>query len=43
VTSAALLPYLRPFPAELMEAHPVSMLVSSADNDGPALIEPIPA
>ena len=39
VDSAALLPFLRPLPAARMEAYPVSSLVSSAQNDGPALIE----
>jgi putative SOS response-associated peptidase YedK len=43
VDSATLLPYLRPLPAERMEAYPVSSLVSSPQNDGPALIEPVPA
>jgi putative SOS response-associated peptidase YedK len=43
VDSAALLPFLRPLPAERMEAYPVSPLVSSAQNDGPALIERAPA
>ena len=40
---AALLPYLRPLPAERMEAYPVSSLVSSPNNDGPALVERGPA
>ena len=43
VEGAAVLPLLRPFPAERMEAYPVSTLVSSPQNDGPALIEPAPA
>ena len=43
VDGAALLRYLRPLPAERMEAFPVSTLVSSPQNDGPALIEPAPA
>jgi putative SOS response-associated peptidase YedK len=37
------LPCLRPFPSERMEAIPVSSLVSSPDNEGPELIEPVPA
>ena len=32
---------LRPFPSERMEAIPVSSLVSSPDNEGPELIEPV--
>jgi putative SOS response-associated peptidase YedK len=40
---AALMPHLRPLPAERMEAFPVSTLVSSPQNDGPALIERAPA
>jgi putative SOS response-associated peptidase YedK len=35
------LPCLRPFPAMLMEAYPVSMLVSSPGNDGVRLVEPV--
>jgi putative SOS response-associated peptidase YedK len=38
--TAALLTLLRQYPAERMEAYPVSRLVSSVRNDGPALIEP---
>jgi len=30
----------RPYPADLMEMFPVSMLVNSVKNDGPGLIEP---
>jgi putative SOS response-associated peptidase YedK len=37
------LPCLRPFPSERMEAIPVSSLVSSPMNEGPDLIEPVPA
>ena len=37
------LPCLRPFPSERMEAIPVSTLVSSPGNEGPGLIEPVPA
>ena len=37
---AALSACLRPFPAERMEAYPVSALVSSPRNDGSELIEP---
>ncbi len=36
-----ILPCLRPFPSERMEAIPVSSLVSSPDNEGPELIEPV--
>ncbi|HKZ05677.1 MAG TPA: SOS response-associated peptidase [Methylomirabilota bacterium] len=43
VDAAALRPLLRPLPAERMEAYPVASLVSSAQNDGPALIERAPA
>jgi putative SOS response-associated peptidase YedK len=43
VDSRDLLPLLRPYPADRMEAHPVSPLVSSPGNDGPALVEPLPA
>lgn len=43
VEARDLLPLLRPYPAERMEAYPVSTLVSSPGNDGPALIEPVPA
>jgi putative SOS response-associated peptidase YedK len=32
---------LRPYPAELMTAYPVSRLVNSPQNDTPALIEPL--
>lgn len=39
--AAAVLPCLRPYPSELMEAFPVSSLVSSARNDQPSLIEPV--
>jgi putative SOS response-associated peptidase YedK len=34
---------LRPYPAELMVAHPVSLRVNSVRNNGPELIEPIAA
>jgi putative SOS response-associated peptidase YedK len=43
IDGGAVLPLLRPFPAERMEAYPVSTLVSSPQNDGPALVEPAPA
>ena len=36
----AIMPCLRPYPAEGMEAYPVGPLVSSAWNEGPELIEP---
>lgn len=32
---------LKPYPAELMTAYPVSKLVNSPKNDSPALIEPV--
>ncbi len=38
---AKVLPYLRPLPASLMEAYPVSTLVSSPGNDGARLVEPV--
>ena len=37
------LPCLRPFPSERMEAILVSSLVSSPSNEGPQLIDPVPA
>jgi len=43
VDAAALVPLLRPLPADRMAAYPVSALVSSSQNDGPELVEPIPA
>jgi putative SOS response-associated peptidase YedK len=43
VAPIKVLPCLRPFPSERMEAGPVSSLVSSPSNDGPPLIEPTPA
>ena len=43
VAAAKVLPCLRPFPSERLEASPVSTLVSSPDNEGPELIEPVPA
>ena len=43
VEARELLPLLRPYPAERMEAYPVSTLVSSPGNDGVALIAPLPA
>jgi putative SOS response-associated peptidase YedK len=33
--------FIRPYPAHLMRAHPVSKAVSNAANEGAALIEPI--
>lgn len=39
--TAELLACLRPLPAERMEAYPVSSLVSSPGNEGPALVEPL--
>jgi putative SOS response-associated peptidase YedK len=38
---ARVLPLLRPFPAELMEAYPVDDAVGSTANDGPALVAPL--
>lgn len=38
---ARVLPCLRPLPAEGMEAYPVSTLVSSPDNEGAQLVEPV--
>lgn len=38
---AAALPCLRPYPAELMEAYPVSPAVGSVANDGPQLVLPL--
>jgi putative SOS response-associated peptidase YedK len=43
VAPIKVLPSLRPFPSERMEAIPVSSLVSSPDNEGPELIAPVPA
>jgi putative SOS response-associated peptidase YedK len=37
---AELLPLLRPYPAEAMEAVAVSPLVNSPENDGPECVEP---
>jgi len=37
---AAVLPCLKPLPAQRMEAHAVSTLVSSPANEGPRLVEP---
>jgi hypothetical protein len=38
----AVLPCLAPFPAGRMEAYPVADLVSSAPNEGPELVRPLP-
>jgi len=43
IAPVKVLPCLRPFPSERMEAIPVSALVSSPGNEGPELIEPAPA
>jgi putative SOS response-associated peptidase YedK len=43
VASIKVLPCLRPYPSERMEAIAVSSLVSSPDDEGPELIEPVPA
>jgi putative SOS response-associated peptidase YedK len=32
--------FLSPFPAELMEAYPVSKLVNSPENDVPEIVKP---
>jgi putative SOS response-associated peptidase YedK len=40
--SAALVPMLRPFPADAMRAYPVGPLVSNPRNDGPGCLEPAP-
>ncbi len=37
----AVLPCLRPYPAETMDGYPVSPLVSSVRNDGPELVRPL--
>jgi putative SOS response-associated peptidase YedK len=36
-------PMLAPYPAELMRAYPVSMRVNNVKNDGPELVQPLPA
>jgi putative SOS response-associated peptidase YedK len=36
-----LMPFLQPFPAELMEAYPVGSLVGSPRNDNAHLISPV--
>ena len=41
VDARDLVPLLRPYPADRLEAYPVSSLVSSPRNDGPALVEPV--
>jgi putative SOS response-associated peptidase YedK len=33
--------FLRPFPAERMEAHPIGPAVGNVKNEGPSLIEPM--
>jgi putative SOS response-associated peptidase YedK len=38
---AAVLPCLRPLPAQRMEGYPVSALVSSPGNEGPRLVQPV--
>jgi len=43
VAPLKVLPCLRPFPADRMEAFPVSALVSSPQNEGGELVEPMPA
>ena len=37
----AVLPCLRPYPAEAMESYAVAPLVSSVRNDGPELVRPL--
>lgn len=39
-TPDQLLPILKPFPAEMMDAYPVSALVNKASNDKPELVVP---
>jgi putative SOS response-associated peptidase YedK len=39
--AASVLPCLRPLPADRMEVYPVSTLVSSPDNEGAQLVEPV--
>lgn len=39
--TAAVMPLLRPYPADAMEAYPVGPAVSSARNDGPQLVMPL--
>ena len=41
IAPVKVLPCLRPSPSDRMEAIPVSSLVSSPDNEGPELIEPV--
>lgn len=41
--AAAAVALLRPYPAEQMLAYPISRRVNAAQNDGPELIEPMPA
>jgi putative SOS response-associated peptidase YedK len=41
IAPVKVLPCLRPYPSERMEAIPVSSLVSSPGNDGPQLVEPV--
>ena len=43
IAPVKVLPCLRPFPLERLEAIPVSALVSSPGNEGPELVEPVPA
>ena len=38
---ARLLPLLKPYPAEKMEAYPVSARVNNPSHDGPECIEPL--
>jgi putative SOS response-associated peptidase YedK len=40
---AAATALLRPFPDERLREYPVTRRVNSADNEGPDLIEPVPA
>jgi putative SOS response-associated peptidase YedK len=39
----ALMALLQPYPAEQMEAYPVSSAVNRVSNDGPAVLEPASA
>ena len=43
IDPVAVLDYLRPCPADLLVAYPVSPRVSSPREDGPSLIEPLTA
>jgi putative SOS response-associated peptidase YedK len=38
--AGALVPLLRPYPADAMRTYPVRQLVSNLQNDGPECLEP---